>query len=124
MTRFFVVLLFLVPILSGCGGGKESTSSEPQDGSILLRNDIQYAATVSYLYNNEPFSYVVEPGETKEISGLIKGGTKVVLRLEVGIGDTTPSVEVEVTLDGNITIRIIGAQYAGRVQYEIIGGIG
>ena len=123
MVRFFVFMLLLAAILSGCGGGGDSVSGEPQDGSIQVRNEIQYATKVSYIYDNQPFSYTVEPGETKEISRLIRGGTKLVLKLEVGFSDTTAHAEAEVTMDGNITIRITGAQYHGRVQYEVVGSV-
>jgi len=44
--------------------------------------------------------------------------------MEAGIWDTTAYAGAEATVDGNIRIRIIGVQYAGRVQYKIIGSMG
>lgn len=122
MRRLGVGMCLLMSLLGGCGGEK-GLSAGPQDGSLWLRNEIQYATKVSYVYKDEPFSFTVEPGESKEISGLLEGGTKLVLKLEVGFLDTTAYAEAEITIDGNITVRITGAQYHGRVQYEVVGSI-
>ena len=77
---------------------------------------------------------VVGPGEVKDVSHeVLKAGTKGTVTLSsqkaVGYGgDPTgriqPSLDVELTVNGNMTILIksIGFGSAGAIDYEVVGG--
>ena len=74
---------------------------------------------------NEGFLEIAVPaGERKELTATsLPGGTKITVDLKTG-GDVrgTASGEAEVTIDGNVTIHIIGVQGWGAsfVKWELL----
>ncbi|HIE03377.1 MAG TPA: hypothetical protein EYP61_01320 [Candidatus Latescibacteria bacterium] len=125
-------------LVLACGGGGTS-SRLPEDGRVFVRNDTPqsgypYPVSVEYLHPGEtgpePVEVTVEPGETEEVTkDVLKGGTKVTFTI---IGHTPrqqPRAEVEVTIDGSITIVVTrvyspAAYDNPRVDYYITGAPG
>lgn len=104
-------------------GSSSTTSSGSEEGRISVRNQTSYAARVSGEYEGTTIPQMwIQPGETKGISETIPGGTTVRLLLEVDLpGDVMPHVNAELTINGNMTVVIIGASNVV-VEYQITGG--
>ena len=107
--RAVFVILGLVIVSLGCGGGSPTKSRTSEDGRILLRNTTSY--TLSVKYKSEELGLIttdIEPGDTQIVSGeeLVKGGKRVVLTVVTIIsgGGMPLTQDIEVTIDGNITI--------------------
>jgi len=117
-----------------CGGGGVGPRVA-EDGRIYVRNSTDVAFDVRCVTEDlKEVETVVEPGEVEDVSReVLKAGTKVTITLTsqkaVGYGgDPTgriqPSVEVELTVNGNMAVWIksIGFGSAGAIEYEVIGG--
>jgi len=118
-----------------CGGGGGAGPQVAEDGRIYVRNNTDVTFTVKCVTEDlREVETVVGPGEVKDVSHeVLKAGTKVTVTLTsqkaVGYGgDPTgriqPSVDVELTVNGNVTILIksIGFGSAGAIDYEVVGG--
>ena len=119
-----------------CGGGSSTSTKAAESGRIYVLNATDIVFDVSYLIPDsfEKVEATVAPGENKEVSEEFAAGTKVTVTLTsqeaVGYegdpsGRITPSMDVEVTINGSMTIRIIGLRFGGAksIEYEIIGGV-
>ena len=122
--------------LIACGGGSSTSTKAAESGRIYVLNATDIAFDVTYLIPDsfEEVEATVAPGENKEVSEEFAAGTKVTVTLTsqeaVGYegdpsGRITPTVDVEVTINGSMTIRIIGLRFGGSqsIEYEIIGGV-
>ena len=113
----------------GCGGGSSTGSGVKEDGRISLQNSVDpWIIQVTY-FNPElgqEISSTVLPGETKDISqAVLKGGEEVTFLLNANLptGGYDLSEEVELTVDGNMTIYItvVNRNAIGNpFEYEII----
>jgi len=125
-------------LLWSCGGGGTSTRV-PEDGRVFVRNDTSksghpYPVSVSYLHPEElgpePVEVLVNAGETKEVTkDVLKGGTKVTFTIVGHTPRQQPRADVEVTVDGSITIVVTrvyspAAYDNPRVDYYITGAPG
>ena len=130
----FGTILAVGMIALGCGDGGTTTSSGvAAEGRILIWNDTDNppeglsggSIIASYMDENEGFVKIAVPmGEKKELTvNLLPGETKVTVDIKTG-GDVrgTAHGEAEVTIDGNVTIHIIGVQGWGAsfVKWELL----
>lgn len=107
-----IAVIISAVLLWGCGGGK-STSLKPRgDGNIYLTNRSQFRITASY-YNDElgKVETAVDPNKTEDVSkALLKAGTKVSVHVisdrEYTGEPFKPERDIEITIDGSITIII------------------
>lgn len=101
--------LVLAWIFLGCGGGSSNTSISMEDGRIFVEN--QTNGGILYTIVDHDSKAVIAEGNidanmTKEITtDPIKGGTRITLRLVTRIR-TTNSAELNLTIDGNVTVRV------------------
>jgi len=113
-------LVAMSVMLGGCGG-ESTTERKAKDGRILVWNDLGNPIRTSYL--DEELGQVdtmIDPGETEETTRRsIKGGTIVKVTVEVP-GSTWRPLEVDVKVDGNVTMRIYTATAwgSGELGYE------
>ena len=116
------MLSLLGLLLIDCGGST-SGSRAMQDGKVIVRNETAYQlqATVYQSAESDPVQTLVESGETKEVSEVIPGGTTVEVVLEPVVHVRWPS-NIQLTIDGNMMIRVLKVAYNGPMQYEITGG--
>lgn len=118
--------LVLVWIILGCGGGASTTSAFMEDGRIFVENQTNWGVLYTILDHDSETVITegnVEANTKKEITvDPIKGGTRITLRLVARHG-TTNSAELELTIDGNITVRVpnTGTWGSGHLPTEIIG---
>ena len=94
--------------LNGCGSNSPTGPRPKKDGRIYWDNTTGSRIKVEY-YNDDMgklIQSVVEP-RTKEDVGqtVLKGGTKVTLKWDVG---NTLWGSVEVTVDNNVTVKVTG----------------
>ena len=117
------ILCFSVIFLIGCGGGGSKGVRTMEDGKVIVRNETPHEiqATVYEGTGGDPIETIVESNQTKEISGVLPGGTKVEMILEPVVHVRWPS-KINVTIDGNVMIRVLSVAYEGPIQYEITGG--
>lgn len=121
-----VLGLVLVWILLGCGEKSSTTSTFMEDGRIFVEN--QTSGGVFYTLLDHDSEAVITEGNleantAREITtDPIKGGTRITLRLVARIG-TTNSAELDLTIDGNVTVRVpnTGTWGSGHLPTEIIG---
>jgi len=115
------MLVVLATVLWGCSEGS-NTERKARDGRILVQNDHGGPIRTSYL--DEELGQVdvmIDPGETEEATGRsIEGGTTVDLTITVP-GEAWLPLEVDVEIDGNVTMRIYTATAwgSGQLQYEM-----
>ena len=115
------ILVVLAAVLGGCSEGS-NTERKARDGRILVQNDLGNEIRTSYL--DEELGQVdvmVAPGETEEATGRsLEGGTTVNLTVTVP-GQAWLPLEVDVEIDGNVTMRIYTATAwgSGQLQYEM-----
>lgn len=117
------ILCFSVIFLIGCGGGGSKGVRTMEDGKVIVRNETTHEiqATVYEGTGGDPIETIVESNQTREISGVLPGGTKVEVILEPVVHVRWPS-KINVTIDGNVMIRVLSVAYEGPIQYEITGG--
>lgn len=117
------ILCVPILLLMGCGGDASKGVRTMQDGKVIVRNETSFKiqATVYEVAGGNPVETLVEGNETKEISGVIPGGAEVEVILEPVVHVRWPS-KIKVTVDGNMTIRVLKVAYEGPIQYEITGG--
>ena len=134
MFRRVHVLLCMVltsaVVSISCGGG----SSGPKvydDGRVFLKNELQVHASdptlhvVTSRYFHEELGQQIEvkvpPGESKDISTVVlKGGTEILFHLVARTGGSDPLADVNVKIDGNITIRVTKALSHGANVLEYV----
>lgn len=120
-TRASITTLFLITVITAglmilsvnCGGKNSSTNTKTGgDGRVYLKNGSP-RDTVDVKYFNEELSKdietVIAPGDKKEVSqALIKQGTKVKFTLtgKPPVYAHLLSYDVEVVIDGNVTIYV------------------
>lgn len=118
-------------IIGGCGGGSSTGPRTKEDGRISLRNSVDlWVIRVTYFNpeRGQEISTTVPPGETKDISqAVLKGGEEVTFRLNANLpsGGYDLSEDIELTVDGNMTIYItvIHRNAIGNpFEYEIVKG--
>ena len=64
----------------------------------------------------------IDPGETRQVTDTLPGGTEVHLDLYVDLpGDVMPSTEAVITMNGNMTVVITNASNVV-VEYTVTGG--
>lgn len=132
---WFCMIVSMVAIGQiACGGGSSMSTKTMESGRIYIRNDTTVPFNVTYQTPDfVPVEATIAPGENKEISEEFAAGTKITVTLisqeAVGYagdpsGQIKPSVAVEVTINGNITIRIKGLGFGGSkaIEYEIMSG--
>ncbi len=122
------VALGLCWMLIGCGGGGTGPSDT---GRIFVRNDSKAIVDVVVYIHGEQgeIRSEVPPGETRDVAQAdLKNGTVVRLHLKArsspddprGYHHFQPEATVEVTVQGNITIRITGPlKFGSPLPYEI-----
>ena len=117
------LLCFSLALLMGCGGGTSKGVRTMQDGKVIVRNETTYTiqATVYESAESNPVETTIEGNETKEVSGVIPGGTEVEIILEPVVHVRWPT-KIKVTIDGNVMIRVRKVAHEGPMQYEITGG--
>jgi len=97
-----------------------------EDGRIFVENQTNWGVLYTILDHDSETVITegnVEANTKKEITvDPIKGGTRITLRLVARHG-TTNSAELELTIDGNITVRVpnTGTWGSGHLPTEIIG---
>jgi len=119
MDRMLFVLAFGMSLMMGCGGG--STKYTPADGRIYLWNDTSSPLQVKYL-NSElgEIETEVDPGQTEDVSqALLEGGTKVILEVTSSAYIMQILKRIEVSIDGNVTVRITKVESPNTIEYEI-----
>jgi len=127
---FFGAALGLCWMLVGCGGGGGAGPSDT--GRIFVRNDSKATVdVVAYIHGEQgEVQTEVPPGETKDVTQVdLKNGTVVRLHLKArsspddtrGYHHFQPEAIVEVTVRGNITIRVTGPLIFGSpLPYEFM----
>ena len=129
--RYVCIALAIGLLATGCGGGGKGSTGPGDTGRIFVRNESRAVLEVSYV--DEELGLIettLQPGETKEVSQAeLKNGTTVKVKLEaLGSPDDVagnyhhhPESEVELTIQGNVTIRVTGPLvFGGKVPYEIM----
>ena len=134
-TRLSVLALAILTgweclfVVGGCGGGSSTGPRTKEDGRISLQNSVEpWIIQVTYFnpeLGQEIFTTVL-PGETKDISqALLKGGEEITFLLNANLptGGYDLSEEVQLTVDGNMTIYItvVNRNAIGNpFEYEIV----
>lgn len=121
--KVWMGLILVTLVLLGCGGGKSGpVSSAP--GKVIVRNETanRLKATVYAGEQGNPVEVWIDPQETKEISESLPGDTKVKVVLEGVTGGIRRPTDIELTINGNLMIRVIKVAYEGPIDYEITGG--
>jgi len=129
--RYIWMALAIGVLVAGCGGGSKGTTGPQDTGRIFVRNESRAILEVSYV--NEELGRIqttIPPGETKEVSQAeLQNGTTVKVKLKAlsspddsqGYTHAQPESEVELTIQGNVTIRVTGPLvFGGKVPYEIM----
>lgn len=115
------VLIALSIIVAGCGGGSKG-ERKMKDGRVFVQNDLGQPIRTSYL--DEELGQVdttIDPGEIGEATRRsMEGGTTVKLAVDVP-GEAWKTLHVDVTIDGNVTVRVYAAAAwgAGDLDYEM-----
>ena len=125
-----ILALGLLMVQLGCGGGGPK---ELEDGRLFIQNDTSAPLKVTAYCNELGEVHIrVEVGEKKEVFGqVLPGGTKVTLHVESEGSPEAPYPaarehpsyqDLEVTVDGNTTVRMYGPlRRAPHIDYEIRG---
>ena len=120
-------------LLCNCGGGGTSTKSEQaKDGRVFLQNDTSALLHVK-CYSDEisELNVDVPVGEKLDVfQAVLTAGSKVTLNIE---SEGSPEAHyeggkahrsyqtVELTVDGNMTVRMYGLLIgSNRIDYEIL----
>lgn len=124
---YIPLLTAFVVFLAACGSDNSTKPRTKKDGRILVRNDTDgIGPFVAEWFNEETKEVVttpVEPGEMKDVCGVVfEGGTEVKLTISVNDRGYRGSEEITVTIDGNVTIRIISMSWngTGHFEYELL----
>ena len=116
----YMLLLALLG-LAGCGGSTGPLPAEP--GKITVRNETSNKLKVTVCVGDEePSEIWIDPHGTEEVSRTLPGGTKVKIILEAVTGGIRKPTEIDLTVDGNLMIRVTNVAYEGPITYEITGG--
>jgi len=129
LKRYFLTAALGLWCLSGCGG----EGAGPSDtGRIFVRNDSKATVDVTaFVHGGQgEIRTSVEPGEVKDVTQMdLKNGTPVKLHLKArkspddprGWHHFQPEATVEITVRGNVTIRVTGPLMFGKpLPYEIM----
>ena len=121
-----VIALGLALILLGCGG-KSTGSKTGEDGRAFVENRTEYELDVAFLNDAlETVNTVVAPYATKvEVSqGVLTGGKRYTFTVVGHCPVVAASGEVELEINGSVTIQILNVNCAGGppIEYSITGG--
>ena len=110
------IILIWAALLLGCGDKSTTSTAATGDGRIYLHNASENAgrlkADVLVTYFNPVTSEQVEmwvlPGEKKDVSGIMPKDTQVTLTLrgKAYVYAHQMDQEIEITVDGDMTLRI------------------
>lgn len=106
-----------------------------KDGKIFVRNKTESELTISFFDESQGKKVVVKikGNESKEVSDVLKGGTKVIVRVEaIAVrSDSKPFVDIPMTINGSLAIVINRTEastlsstsnvYSGLIEYEVTG---
>lgn len=130
-VRILLLLLsvWMIPWL-GCGGSSSTGKKVAEDGRVYMANLSTEDIRVSYFTDETGFVETVvyrfqeSQGQPVEISkGNVAGGTVLTFRLDAFNPCSGGKMDVDVTVDGNVTIRVTSAVcQSGVIIYEITGG--
>ena len=124
------VLSVLMIMGLGCGGSSSTGGKTASDGRVYMTNLSTEDIRVSYFTEETgEIETVVErfqrsQGEPVEISqGNVAGGTVLTFKLHAFSPCSGGKIDVELTVDGSVTIRVTSAVcQSGVILYEITGG--
>ena len=126
-TPMILLLIAVAFCLAACGTDSGTETRTMRDGRVFLRNDTDGVGPfVAEWFNAETKELVttpVEANEMKDVCGVvIEGGTEVKLTVSVNDRAYRASEEITITIDGNVTIRIIGifSNGTGHFEYELV----
>ncbi len=123
-SKWMSALLLALSLFSACGGKGEGPQSY-EEGFISVGNVTKYPARVVGWYGEERNQIPevwIDPGETRQVTDTLPGGTEVHLDLYVDLpGDVMPSTEAVITMNGNMTVVITNASNVV-VEYTVTGG--
>lgn len=117
------MLCFAVVVLMGCRGSASQDVRIMQDGTVIVRNETSFKiqATVHEVAGADPIETMVEGNETKEICGVLAGGTEVEVVL-VPVLSAPRLLKIRVMIDGDVMIRVLKVAWGAPIEYEITGG--
>jgi len=126
-----VFVLFVLTIAwLGCGGSSSTGGKKMEDGRVYMTNLSTEDIRVSYfteetgLVERVVKRFQDSQGERVEISqGNVAGGTVLTFKLHAFSPCSGGKIDVSVTIDGSVTIRVTSAVcQSGVIIYEITGG--
>ena len=120
--KLWTGLALVTLVLLGCGDGSGAVVSEP--GKIIVRNETgnKLKATVYAGEGGDPVEVWIDPHGTSEVSESLPGGTKVQVVLEAVTGGIRRPTNIELTINGNLMIRVTNVAYEGPITYDVTGG--
>lgn len=126
----WLMALILGVIVAGASCGSDSpsggSSRTARDGFISVRNDTDKGpVTVTYVTSDsETITTVIEIGEKKVVSGEepVSGGSEVVVTVTGrSMSNQTTTMDIEVSVDGNMLVRILDIR-SGQMDYDVMSG--
>lgn len=127
--RFLSIMFVVVGsavFWTSCGGKNPTKLDVKSDGRIFVENKTTGLIKTSYFNPdmNEQIDDEVQPNEKKDVSHfVIKAGTKITVTLIAMVGWVVDE-DAEVTIDGNVTIRVTYAAPlpVHAIWYEVLRG--
>lgn len=126
----WLVIVVLSGIVMGMACGSDSPSGgntrTERDGFISVRNDTTKGPiTVVYQTpDGEAITTVIEIGEKKVVSGEepVSGGSEAVVTVTGrSMSNQTTTMDIEVSVDGNMLVRILDIR-SGQMDYDVMAG--
>lgn len=125
-TGWCIFALSVLMMGLGCGGSSSTGEKIASDGRVYMTNVSTEDIQVSYFTEETGLVEKVVPrgAEHVEISqGNVPGGTILKFTLHAFNPCSGGTIEVPVTIDGNVTIRVTSAVcQSGVIIYEVTGG--
>ena len=122
------VVLGLGIVLLGCGGSSSGPKTY-EDGRVFVENRTEYELEVTFLNDALEMVKTVVPANAQkaEVSqGVLTGGKKYTFKVEAHSLNFTSNAQVELEINGPVTIQIlqvpIHGGYGGQIKYSITGG--
>jgi len=123
IVRGGMLVMLVCAAIGFCGCGREGLQRvTPEEGEVLVRNETGIPMAVSW--TDEQLGEqdrVVEAGEELSLfEAALAGGTEISVYVEA-LGTPRPHAEVPITVDGDVTLRILsfGPWGKQRLEYRV-----